>query len=100
MERRSRFAFIFLFTAEAAVTTTQACDLCGCFTPQLETQPRFDDDAGFGSLAGPSHSWPSGLYGAVAEQFTHFGTVQVDGREVPTEQFELENASESGIHMT
>jgi len=27
-------------------------------------------------------SWMSGLYGAVAEQFTHFGTLQLDGREV------------------
>lgn len=83
MERRSRFAFTFLFIALAAVTTAQACDLCGCYTPQLETQPRFDNAAGFGLLAGPPHFWASGLYGAVAEQFTHFGTVQVDGREVP-----------------
>ncbi len=26
--------------------------------------------------------WTSGLYGAIGEQFTHFGTVQVDGQEV------------------
>ena len=34
--------------------------------------------------------WNSGLYGAIAEQFTHFGTVQVDGHEVgnPTGQYE------------
>ena len=33
-------------------------------------------------------SWLTGAYGAVAEQFTHFGTVQVDGHEVgnPTDQ--------------
>jgi hypothetical protein len=24
-----------------------------------------------------SHSWASSLYGAIAEQFTHFGTVQI-----------------------
>jgi hypothetical protein len=35
------------------------------------------------------HIWPDGLYVAIAEQFTHFGTVQVDGKEVanPTGQY-------------
>jgi len=34
--------------------------------------------------------WGAGWYGAVAEQFTRFGTVQIDGREVsnPTGQYE------------
>lgn len=50
-----------------------ACDLCGCYTPQLDA-------------AGPPHQsttdslFLNGVYVAVAEQFTHFGTVQVDGR--------------------
>jgi hypothetical protein len=65
-----------------------ACDLCGCFTPQLEAvsqDPATYDQAGGTPLA----SWRSRLYAGVAEQFTHFGTVQVDGREVanPTGQY-------------
>jgi hypothetical protein len=60
-----------------------ACDLCGCYTPQLETLSSAD-----GLASGRSWSWLSGAYGAVAEQFTHFGTLQMDGHEVgnPTDQ--------------
>jgi len=59
----------------------QACDLCGCYTPQLEATTSRE-----GEPFGPG--WLRGAYGAVAEQFTHFGTVQVDGHEVgnPTDQ--------------
>jgi len=52
-----------------------ACDLCGCYTPQLETLSPLQLDA--------ARSWTSGLYGAVAEQFTHFGALQFEGDEVP-----------------
>jgi hypothetical protein len=88
MDRGCRFSFTLFLTAMVAVTVAQACDLCGCYTPQLETVSRADEPPGFGLRAGPSHSWPSGLYGAVAEQFTHFGTVQVNGAEVsnPSDQ--------------
>ena len=63
------------------------CDVCGCYTPQLETLSRADPNAPFG-LAPAEAAWTARLYGAVAEQFTHFGTVQIDGREVgnPTDQ--------------
>ena len=61
---------------------TMACDLCGCYTPRLEVAP---------SLAGltTEPSWWTGFYGAVSEQFTYFGTVQVDGHEVgnPANQY-------------
>ena len=52
-----------------------ACDLCGCYTPQLNSMPKEEMS-------------PSGFYAAVAEQFTHFGTVQFDDKEVsnPTGQ--------------
>jgi hypothetical protein len=63
---------IVLFALAARAT---ACDLCGCYTPQLETLPPPE-----GVTA--DSSWLTGAYGAVAEQFTHFGTVQVDGQEV------------------
>lgn len=76
-----------LMLAAAAVTAARACDLCGCYTPQLEAMPRTSADLVFGESSErgdpSSHSWRNGLYGAVAEQFTHFGTVQIDGDEVP-----------------
>lgn len=75
---------ITLFAAiGATVTGAYACDLCGCYTPQLETLPQRDFAGGFGQFSSPSK-----FYGAIAEQFTHFGTVQVDGREVsnPSDQ--------------
>jgi hypothetical protein len=54
----------------AAAADLYACDLCGCYTPQVEAMPQTD----------MPHL---GLYAAIAEQFTHFGTVQLDGREIP-----------------
>ncbi len=67
--------------ATALALPARACDLCGCYTPQLETISAPD-------LTGGGRSWTSGLYGAVAAQFTYFNTVQIDGREVsnPTDQ--------------
>ncbi len=60
-----------------------ACDLCGRYTPQLETMhaPEAAPLMGEELLRG----W----YAAVAEQFTHFGTLQFDGREVanPADQY-------------
>ena len=62
--------------------TARACDLCGCFTPQLETMPGMEMEKPV--------PWLAGWYAAVGEQFTRFATVQVDGREVsnPTGQYE------------
>ena len=53
----------------------RACDLCGCYTPQLNSMPKEEMS-------------PSGIYAAVAEQFTHFGTLQFDADEIanPTGQ--------------
>src|SRR5205823_490602 len=53
----------------------RACDLCGCYTPQLNSMPKEEMS-------------PSGFYAAVAEQFTLFGTEQFDADEVanPTGQ--------------
>jgi hypothetical protein len=77
----------------ALTISARACDLCGCYTPQIEAMPQSADASAFGepSPAGGAQSgWLSGAYFAVAEQFTHFGTVQIDGREVanPSGQFE------------
>lgn len=64
-----------------ASIASRACDLCGCFTPQLEAMPDME------AMASPS--WAAGFYGAVVQQFTHFGTLQFDGEEVdnPTGQY-------------
>ena len=55
--------------------TARACDLCGCYTPQLESMPKEKVSM-------------SGFYTAIAEQFTYFGSLQFDDREVanPTGQ--------------
>jgi len=63
----------------------RACDLCGCYTPQLEAMPAME-------LA-PSPSWLAGWYGAVGEQFTRFATVQIDGREIANPTGQYENSS-------
>jgi hypothetical protein len=68
-----------------AMRSARACDLCGCYTPQLETMPTMQSAA--------PNQWWSGLYGGVAEQFTHFGTLQLDGREVANPTGQHENSS-------
>ncbi len=54
---------------------TRACDFCGCYTPQVESMPKEKVSL-------------TGFYTAIAEQFTHFGSLQFDDREVanPTGQ--------------
>jgi len=61
---------------------SRACDLCGCYTPQLEAMP--------GMESRETIPWLAGWYAALGEQFTYFGTVQIDGREAanPTGQYE------------
>ena len=53
----------------------RACDLCGCYSPQVESMPN-------------ERVSLTGFYTAIAEQFTHFGSLQFDDREVanPTGQ--------------
>jgi hypothetical protein len=73
---------LLLFILTASGLTSRACDLCGCYTPQLEAMP--------GMEMAPPYPWLAGWYGAIGEQFTRFATVQIDGREVanPTGQYE------------
>jgi hypothetical protein len=82
---------LFAFAVAVATATANACDLCGCYTPQIEAMPQAELSA-FGEPlpAGDSHDrWLSHVYVAIAEQFTHFGTLQFDGEEVanPTGQY-------------
>jgi hypothetical protein len=59
----------------SAVRAGRACDLCGCYTPQMKAMAQSEMPA-----TGPMST--DRFYFAVAEQFTHFGTLQLDGREV------------------
>jgi hypothetical protein len=71
---------ILALIVAAGLESVRACDLCGCYTPQLNATPQMN----FTLLP-----WARGWYGAVGEQFTRFGTLQLDGDEVanPTGQF-------------
>ena len=64
-----------LFALAIFPLASRACDLCGCYTPQLESMPKEKVSM-------------SGFYTAIAEQFTYFGSLQFDDREVanPTGQ--------------
>ncbi|MFL6520181.1 MAG: hypothetical protein ACJ8NS_08170 [Chthoniobacterales bacterium] len=82
MRRRSKTVSLVSFAIMAcAITTASACDLCGCYTPQMETA--LDPNP-----AG-QQSWRDSFYVGAAEQFTHFGTLQFEGEEVsnPTGQY-------------
>jgi hypothetical protein len=85
-----RFSFFALLVAAGAMAA-HACDLCGCYTPQMEAMTPAEL-SGLGPTA-PGNAghdgWLSRIYVAFAEQFTHFGTLQLDGEEVdnPTGQF-------------
>jgi hypothetical protein len=77
------FRLLFLLAALTVGQGTRGCDLCGCYTPSsASTQP---------SATGrePTGHWFDRAYFAIAEQFTYFNTLQLDGREVanPTDQF-------------
>jgi hypothetical protein len=69
----------FLFLSIGAVTS-RACDLCGCYTPQLQTMSQMP------ALSPP---WLAGWYAGISEQFTHFGTLQFEGDKIdnPTGQY-------------
>jgi hypothetical protein len=71
--------FSFVLTVSFGATAVRACDVCGCYTPQLEARPDFADIS----------FYEKQIYFAVAEQFTHFGTLQLEGNEVsnPTGQY-------------
>jgi len=83
--RWSVFAFVVLTAA------ARACDLCGCYTPQMEAMTPSELSALGPTAPGNTGNggWLSRVYIAFAEQFTDFGTLQLDGEEVdnPTGQF-------------
>jgi hypothetical protein len=71
---------LLIFMCNGAAIS-RACDLCGCYTPQL--------NAMLGMEPTPSFPWLAGWYAAVGEQFTRFATLQLNGDEIanPTGQY-------------
>ncbi|HEX7531441.1 MAG TPA: hypothetical protein VF333_09875, partial [Pyrinomonadaceae bacterium] len=63
---KSTLTILFIATFSAA-PLARGCDLCGCYTPQLEALPPATADVVFGQFTGmtPSskRSWMTGLYG-------------------------------------
>jgi hypothetical protein len=84
-------AIIILLAEVIGIVPGRACDLCGCYTPQIEAMTEAELSASGEPMPGSGQRgrWLSRVYVAMAEQFTHFGTLQLDGREVenPTGQF-------------
>ncbi len=66
-----------LLTSVLLTTTAPACDLCGCYTPSAE------------AVQNSEH----GFFASVAEQFTHFGSIRVDGHEVDNPAHQYEDSS-------
>ena len=77
--------FCLLALVVAGVVTSRACDLCGCYTPQLNAMS--------GMESTHFSPWLAGWYAAVGEQFIRFATVQVDGHEVANPTGQYENSS-------
>ena len=73
------------FLLAAGLTAGRACDLCGCFTPQLNTISKTESSA--------FPWWERGWFEAVGEQFTRFGTLQDNGTEVPNPTGQYLNSS-------
>ena len=87
-----RLVYLFTFFYPIAV---HACDLCGCYTPQTNAM----------TAESPYlPAWMTGIYGAIAEQFTSFGTLQFEGREIdnPTGQYLNSSISQvvAGYNLT
>lgn len=86
-----KFVCSLMLLLTAASLSVHGCDLCGCYTPQVEalSAPELGADGGLSSKPTlQTRSWTQGIYAAVAEQFTYFGTLQEEGHEIsnPTGQ--------------
>jgi hypothetical protein len=86
---RKIYHLLFLLALTAAAQRAHACDLCGCYTPQIEAMPQTELSAFGQTPSTTGHGWQDRIYTAIAEQFTHFGTLQFEGDEVanPTGQY-------------
>lgn len=78
---RSSISLLALFTPLAFTTTSRACDVCGCYTPNQELNSE------------PFRPRQGGFYLAAAEQYTFFGTTKLSGREVSNAADQYEQSS-------
>jgi hypothetical protein len=62
-------SLLFFLLTMSCVLSTMACDLCGCFTPQV-AEPQIK-------------ATEPGWYAGLSEQFTYFGTLKFNGDTVP-----------------
>ena len=79
-----RFRLLFFAVSALSVQLAKACDVCGCYMPDPGAlSPTMSPNGG------AQASWITNAYFAIAEQFTHFGTLQFEGDEVanPTGQY-------------
>src|SRR5947209_3578206 len=93
---RISLCLFLAFALPSLAKLSRACDLCGCYTPQVDTMPQIADESAFGQpspIGGMRRTWLDHSYFAVAEQFTRFGTVQIDGHEAPNPIGQYENSS-------
>ena len=74
---------LFLILICSGTAISRACDLCGCYTPQLNAMPQMESVPW----------WAAGWYAAVGEQFTRFATEQLNGQEVANPVGQYENSS-------
>lgn len=80
-----KFIWFAIVLSAAFAIPAPGCDLCGCYTPQVQTvsPPQRDAPVGSSPESGhPAGAWSDTLYAAVAEQFTYYGTLQDNGREI------------------
>jgi hypothetical protein len=87
--RTRRCLIAIALTLSSSAPVVLSCETCGCYTPQQHAP--FATAGPDLPLANPNNfgsRWTSGPYAAIAEQFTYFGTLQLNGIEVsnPTDQ--------------
>ncbi|HMG05876.1 MAG TPA: hypothetical protein VK581_10465 [Chthoniobacterales bacterium] len=90
--RKTRHNLWWIGALMGSAATAGACDLCGCYTPQIDALLLAADPSAFGQAwpaVNQQGGWLSHTSFAVAEQSTYFGTLQFDGQEVtnPTGQY-------------
>ncbi|HMJ05824.1 MAG TPA: hypothetical protein VK474_06165 [Chthoniobacterales bacterium] len=94
---KKAFSYTLILSALAiGLGTAHACDVCGCQTPQIETIAPVPEEPAIHPAAdqrGAREAVLDRFYFGAAEQFTHFATVQIDGREVPNPSGQYEDSS-------
>ena len=94
--KKSVLPFLATILFATLATRVKACDLCGCYLPGTHCAFMKNPNANSGPQLEEGRwalSINPGPYFAVAEQFTHFGTIQSDGVKVPNPTGQYLNSS-------